>query len=243
MQTLGSLWAWSATLVIIFFGFFVQLLLFVVSRPFDPLRKLPGRFFRLMAVFATKLNPFWNFSVVGSPQAPVRPTVVVSNHASNADVFLISNLPWEMKWMGKASLFRVPVFGWSMGLAGDIPVERGTHSSGAKALLKCADWVRRGMPVMMFPEGTRSLDGKMLPFKDGAFRLALETGAEVLPLGVAGTRDALPKHSWKFGRSRGRVVVGEPIPSQGKTLEALKAEVRSAIELLAKKAEAVTQIR
>ena len=243
MQTLGSLWAWFVVFAVVIVGFFLQLALWVVSRPFDPLLKVPGRFFRLMAVFSARLNPFWNFSLVGDPRRPTRPTVVVSNHASTADVFLISHLPWEMKWMGKAELFRVPFLGWSMGLAGDIPVNRGAKGSGATALLKCAEWVRRGMPVMMFPEGTRSLDGKMLPFKDGAFRLAIETGADLLPLGVAGTHDALPKRSWKFGRSRGRVLVGEPIPSAGKDLEALKAEARAAIEALVKEAESVAQAR
>ena len=242
MQTLGSLWAWFVVAVAVVGGFFLQLVLWIASRPFDPLRKIPGRFFRLMAVFCARLNPFWNFDYVGHPLPPSRPTVVVSNHASNADVFLISFLPWEMKWMGKAELFRVPFLGWSMGLAGDIPVNRGARGSGHAALQICAGWVKRGMPVMMFPEGTRSLDGRMLPFKDGAFKLAIDTGADLLPLGVAGTHDALPKRSWKFGRSRGRVVVGEPISSVGKGVEQLKDEARAAIEVLVKKAELVAQV-
>ena len=243
MQTLGSIWVWFVVFATVVGGFFVQALVWLVSRPFDPLRKAPGRFFRLMAVFCARLNPFWNFGYVGDPQRPSRPTVVVSNHASNADVFLISFLPWEMKWMGKAELFRVPFLGWSMGLAGDIPVDRGARGSGHAALQRCADWVKRGVPVMMFPEGTRSLDGKMLPFKDGAFKLAIDTGADLLPLGVAGTHDALPKRSWKFGRSRGRVVVGEPIPTAGKGVDVLKAEARAAIEALVEKAELVARVR
>ena len=242
MRTLGSLWAWLIVLLVIVLGFFVQLLLWIVSRPFDPLRKLSGRFFRLMAVISSRLNPFWNFAIVGDPAPPTRPTVVVSNHQSNADVFLISYLPWEMKWMGKASLFRVPFLGWSMSLAGDIPVDRGAKGAAASALLKCGQWVRQGMPVMMFPEGTRSLEGVMLPFKDGAFRLAIDSGAELLPLGVSGTHEALPKRSWRFGRSRGRVVVGAPIPSAGKSVEQLKAEARAAIERLAAAAEVAARL-
>ena len=88
---------------------------------------------------------------------------------------------------------------------------------------------------MIFPEGTRSRTGELLPFRDGAFRLAIEAGAEVLPLAVAGTREALPKHSWRFGRARGVVVVGEPIATDGMTLEdlpTLKAQTRAAIEAL-----------
>lgn len=238
MQTIASLWAWFAVLCAIVVGFWVQLLLFLVSRPFDPLYRIPGRFFRLMAVATARLNPLWDFGYLGTPVPPTRPTVVISNHVSNADAFLISHLPWEMKWLGKASLFRVPFLGWMMWLANDVPVERGEKSSAASALLGCAQRVRKGMPVMIFPEGTRSKDGQLGPFKDGAFRLALETGADILPLAVAGTRDALPKHSWRFGRSRARVKVGAPIAAAGKTLEQLKAESREAVVRLTQELEA-----
>ena len=240
-RSLGSIWAWVSVLLVIFFGFWIELVLFAVSRPFDPLRKVPGRFFRLMAVFCTKLNPFWQFRYVGKPEKPEGKLVFVSNHASNADVFLISTLPWEMKWLGKASLFRQPVFGWCMSMAGDIPVERGDKQAAARALRKCAEWVKKGMPVMIFPEGTRSLDGVMLPFKDGAFRLALDTGARIVPLGVAGTHEALPKRSWRFGPGRGRVVMGAPIEAAGRDLQELKAEVRAAVEALAAQAEAASR--
>ena len=226
---------------VVFFGFWIQLLLFVVSRPFDPLRKVPGRFFRLMAVAAARLNPFWRFGYVGAPVKPAGRVVFVSNHMSNADVFLISTLPWEMKWLGKASLFRVPVFGWCMSLAGDIPVERKNKSAAAASLMKCAEWVRKGVPVMIFPEGTRSMDGVMLPFKDGAFRLALDAGARIVPLGVAGTHEALPKRSWRFGPGRGRVVMGQPIETAGRELKDVKAEVRAAVEKLALEAEAASR--
>src|SRR5690606_8565255 len=102
------------------------------------------------------------------------------NHESNADPFLISFLPWEMKWLAKASLFRVPVVGWCFRLAGDIPVHRGDAGSARTAMARCRGWIERGVPVMIFPEGTRSRTEELLPFKDGAFRLAVETGASIL---------------------------------------------------------------
>ena len=82
---------------------------------------------------------------------------------------------------------------------------------------RCARWIERGVPVAIFPEGTRALTPELLPFKDGAFRLAIETGAHVLPVAVAGTRAALRKHSWKFGHARALVTVGEPISTEGMT--------------------------
>jgi len=236
MTALLSIWAWVEIALVVLLGFVVQTVLFVVCLPFDRRRAVAGRAFRLVGVVAARLNPFWRFGVVGPvPSTPPRRTVVVGNHESNADPFLVSFLPWEMKWLGKASLFRIPVAGWMMWMAGDVPVRRGDSDSAKEAMAACARWIARGMPVMLFPEGTRSKDGQLLPFKDGAFRLAIETGAEVLPLAVAGTGTALPKHSWKFGRAEGRVMVGTPISTAGLGLadvESLKARVRAEIETL-----------
>src|SRR5699024_1086674 len=95
---------------------------------------------------------------------------------------LISYLPWEMKWLGKASLFWIPFIGWSMWLAGDIKLHRGDRSSAKDAMKTCRNWLTLGANVMIFPEGTRSRTGTTGDFKDGAFRLAIETGSDVLPL-------------------------------------------------------------
>ncbi len=248
MTALLSLWAWVEIALVTLLGFVVQVVLWLVCLPFDRGRLVAGRTFRLVGVVAARLNPFWRFGVLGPrPSRPVRKTVVVSNHESNADPFLVSFLPWEMKWLGKASLFRIPVAGWMMRMAGDIPVQRGDSDSAKEAMAACARWLERGVPVMLFPEGTRSQDGQLLPFKDGAFRLAIETGADVLPLAVAGTRTALPKRSWRFGRAEGRVTVGTPISTAGMTLadvEPLKARARSDIEALrARLAAAATPTR
>ena len=235
MTAVLSLWAWLEIGLVTFVGFFVQAAIWLVTWPFDRRRLVAGRTFRLVGVVAAKLNPFWRFGIAGPASRPVRKTVVVSNHESNADPFLVSFLPWEMKWLGKASAFRIPVVGWMMRMAGDISVERGDSDSAKAAMAVCADWLARGVPVMLFPEGTRSKDGQLLPFKDGAFRLAIDTGADVLPVAIAGTREALPKHSWRFGRSEGRVTVGPPISTAGMTLadvESLKARARAEIERL-----------
>ena len=233
MKALASIWSWLAISVVVLVGFALQAVLAVFTLPFDRRRYVCGRFFRLIGVTAAKAVPSWSFGVSGTPPKGIAGrTVVVSNHCSQADPFLISSLPWEMKWLGKASLFRIPVVGWCMWFAGDIPVTRGNPGSAADAMRKCAAWLERGVPVMIFPEGTRSADGALLPFKDGAFRLALQTGAQVLPLAVHGTHTALPKHSWKFGTSRARVTVGQPIDVQGLTLEELKARAREQIEAL-----------
>jgi 1-acyl-sn-glycerol-3-phosphate acyltransferase len=233
MNALLSIWMWLEVALVALVGFCIQCVLALLTWPFDRRRLVAGRWFRLMGVVSAKLSPFWRFGVHGPVPRRLPPrTVVVSNHESNADAFLISHLPWEMKWLGKASLFKVPVIGWSMWLAGDIPVTRGNQSSARDAMARCVRWLERGVPVMIFPEGTRSKTEDLLPFKDGAFRLAIEAGADVLPLAVSGTRRALPKHSWRFAISRGLVTVGTPISTKGMTLadvERLKAMAREQI--------------
>ena len=236
VQALLSFWTWFEIGLCSLLGFLVQLLLAALTLPFDRRRLVTGRCFRLVGVTAAHLTPFWRFGVHGTPPRRIAPrTVVVSNHESQADPFLISHLPWEMKWLGKASLFRIPVVGWSMALAGDIPLDRGSPRSAKEAMDRCARWLDRGVPVMIFPEGTRSKDGNLLPFKDGAFRLAVEHGADLMPIAVCGTRQALPKHTWKFGFTRALVAVGTPISTAGRSgedLEVLKAEVRAQIQAM-----------
>jgi 1-acyl-sn-glycerol-3-phosphate acyltransferase len=205
----------------------------VLTAPFDRGRYWVGYFFRKIAVVTATLNPLWKFSRSGVPiQDPRRPYVVVSNHESFVDILLISHLPWEMKWMSKRELMRIPVLGWDMWLAGDVPVERGSRKGAIEAMRKAQRVLQQRVSVILFPEGTRSVTGDMLPFKDGAFRLAVEDGLPILPLAVSGTSTALRKHDWRFGRSRAEVRVLAPIETQGlttKDVPALRERVRDMI--------------
>ncbi len=232
MNALLSFYTWFEIGLVALVGFFIQLILAVLTWPFDRRKLVTGRTFRLIGVTAARLSPFWKFGIHGPVKKPHPRTVVVSNHESIADPFLISMLPWEMKWLGKASLFKIPAVGWSMWLAGDIPVRRGEKDSALAAMDTCSRWLDKGMPIMIFPEGTRSKTDELLPFKDGAFRLAIEKGADILPIAVSGTSRALPKHSWRFATSRALVTMGTPISTQGMTLadvERLKQMAREQI--------------
>ena len=228
-----SAWTWAITAIITVIWLPWLTLLFLVTVPFDRGRYTVGRWFRLAAVTSVALNPLWRFSTSGVRiRDPRRPYVAVSNHESLADIFLISHLPWEMKWLSKDAIFRIPVMGWMMYLAGDIAVKRNQRSSRADALQQCRDRLRNRVSIMIFPEGTRSRTDDLLPFKDGAFRLAIEAGVPILPLVVAGTRSAMRKGSLVFGRSRAEVRALEPIPTDGMTLAdvpALRDRVRELI--------------
>jgi len=236
LSGIASIWSWLWMVIGVLLTFLAVAAVFVLTIAFDRRRLLAGRAFRLCGVVMAKLHPYWSFGVSGQVVRPRSPrTVVISNHESQADPFLVSHLPWEMKWLAKDSLFKVPCLGWSMYLAGDVPIRRGQKDSIAVAMGEMRAWLERDVPVMVFPEGTRTGDGSLGEFKDGAFRLAIEAQADILPLAVRGSREALPKHAWRFGRSRARVRCGTPISTVGLTLAdvpALKAEARAQVEVL-----------
>lgn len=198
-------------------GFVFVATVYVLTRPFDSRRVLSGKALRLVARSAAVLSPMWRFKIHGALPERLSPkTVCVSNHCSHTDVFLICHVPWEMKWLAKRSLFKLPFIGWGMWLVGDVGVDRGSAKALA-ALDECKRWLERGVPIMIFPEGTRSRTGETQPFKDGAFRLAIDAGADVLPMAVAGTENALSKHDWRPGFARGVLRVGTPISTRGMT--------------------------
>jgi 1-acyl-sn-glycerol-3-phosphate acyltransferase len=230
---LVSVWVWlcAALIVILWVPLLGVLYLFTAGR--DPGRYLVGRWFRRAGMLVVRVNPLWNFRTTGTRIAdPRRPYVAVANHESFADIFLISCLPWEMKWLSKEAIFKIPLMGWLMRMAGDIAVRRGEARSRADALEECRDRLSKGVSVMIMPEGTRSATGELQPFRDGAFRLAVEMGCPILPIAVAGTRDAIPKGSWMFNRARAVAHVLPPVDTTGLTIAdvpALRDRVRAMI--------------
>jgi len=217
-----SIWLWAEIVVVSIAAFFLAGLALLVCYPFDRRRAVAGNIVRLACVTAVKLNPMWRFEVRGQlPTHFARKTVLMSNHCSHTDPFLICHLPVTMRWLAKASLFKIPFLGWAMWAVGDIPVRRGDPNSAREAMSRCAYWLSQEVAVAAFPEGTRSASGELLPFKDGAFRLAIETGADILPLAVTGTHTALRKHDWRAGYSRGWLNIGTTISTAGMSIEDL----------------------
>ncbi len=200
----------------------------------DPTHRHAGRWLRNFGKVTSYLTPLWNFSVEGDPPADIatRAYVVVSNHESNADPFLLSWLPWDSRWIAKEELFKIPFFGLLLRFGGDIPLRRAEKNSVLDMLEECRRTLAGGLSIMMFPEGTRSRDGHLRPFKDGAFQLAIETGAPILPVAIAGSRSCLPTGSVALGESSALARVLEPIETAHLTLSdlpALKEQTRERI--------------
>lgn len=200
----------------------------------DPTQRLPGRWMRRLGRTTSRLTPLWRFEVEGTPPADIdhAPYVVVANHESQADPFLLSWLPFDMRWVAKEELFRPPVTGWAMRFGGDIPLRRGQGDSVRTMMAECERALAGGISVMMFPEGTRSQTGDLLPFKDGAFTLAVNAQVPVLPVALAGTREMRPKHSKWFGKAHACAKILEPIPTKGlgeADVASVRESARSAI--------------
>lgn len=230
-----SLYVWTAMALLLLAWLPVTILLYLVTVPFDPGRTVLHRWGLLLGRTLRRLNPLWSLRAEGLERVPERkPFIYVSNHESNADTISLCVLRRQFKWVQKASLAKIPVFGWQTRMAGYISVERGNRESAKKAMEKAARYLALGVGIFFFAEGTRSASGEVGPFKEGAFRLALETGTPIVPIAITGTRYALPKHSWLFtSRARIRIWVGAPIavsgPATPEAIEELKERVRNII--------------
>ncbi len=139
--------------------------------------------------------------------------IVIANHQSLLDILAVcAALPINFKFLAKRELFQIPLMGWGMASAGYIPVDRASHKSGREAVQKIARVLNMGVSVLLFPEGTRSPDGKIQAFKMGAFKLARDNKVEILPVVVDGTGQALPKKSWLIKKKSTFIVsIGKPV--------------------------------
>lgn len=159
-------------------------------------------------------NPLWRVRITGRRKIPWRkPCILVSNHQSMADIPVLYSLFVPYKWLSKKENFRVPFVGWLMRLNKYLEIERGDKESMLRLMDKTAELIRQGCSVMMFPEGTRYPGGRLGPFREGAFRMALENGADIVPVLLDGTAKALPKKGAILtGYTRVNVRVLDPIP-------------------------------
>lgn len=227
IRLLRSLWIWLACATLIM-GW-VPLLAAIRLTDRTPLHRRTGAWFRRLGRMLARVNP-WRLILHGAANLdPARTYVIVSNHQSLADIPLLSHLPTDTKWLAKAELFRIPLVGWMLRMAGDVAVQRDDRRQAAQALLHCAKILRAGCSVVFFPEGTRSPEGEVLPFNDGPFQLAIREGVPVLPIAVEGTGAALPKHALLFGGGYDiHLSLLSPVPVDGLTVK-LTAELRERV--------------
>jgi len=207
---------WTFIVVTSLVLFPVAVLLWAVTAPLDRRRVLLHRFTCFWASLYTWFNPGWRVRIEGRERVRRDATyVMVANHQSLLDILVLFRLFVHYKWVSKAELFRVPCIGWNMSLNRYIRLRRGDAASIAQMMRDAEQTLAEGSSLMIFPEGTRSADGRLKAFKHGAFTLAKQAGVPLLPIVIEGTANALPKRGFVLqGRHQIRVRVLPEIPPQ-----------------------------
>jgi 1-acyl-sn-glycerol-3-phosphate acyltransferase len=225
-------WAWMLAALPIFFV--PALVIWLVTLPFDRNGRILHLYTCIWSGQHVWTNPLWRLDVAGLEKVDRNKTyILASNHLSMGDIAVLFALMLPFKFVSKQQNFMIPFIGWNMYFNRYIGLRRGDAKSIREMLKTCRAWLDRGVSVMMFPEGTRSVTGVMLPFKVGAFKLAKDAGVDVVPIVLDGTREALPKDGVlrQWGVLPIRVRVCDPVKSSDYAdARALCNEVRARME-------------
>ena len=160
-------------------------------------------------------------SVQGLAQVdPLRSYIYMSNHQSNFDIpVLLAHLPVQFRWLAKEELFKIPIFSRAMRGAGYVRIDRFNREAAIESLKEAAAKMKNGVSIMIFPEGTRSRDGDIRPFKKGGFVMAVDTGVPIVPVIVQGTWPIMAKSSWRINTGEVSLLIEKPIDTTGYTRE------------------------
>lgn len=214
LRFLASCYFWFELFFISALLFPVSCLIFLLTLPFDRRQVAVHKFSCAWSFIVLKANFMWRTRVSGKKNIDRKETyIMVSNHQSGADIIVLYLLWSTYKWVAKKSLYAVPFIGWNMYLNRYITVDRVSKSSMRRMLTEATKTLKSGCSVMIFPEGTRSKDGRLQAFKTGAFHLALENGMPILPIVIKGTFKAIRKGGFLVNKNHNiEVKVLPPIP-------------------------------
>ncbi|MBN2432898.1 MAG: 1-acyl-sn-glycerol-3-phosphate acyltransferase [Acidobacteria bacterium] len=203
-------WLWIDPIIITFTG--IMSCLSVFFSIFDGTGKLQHGCARTWARFIIRISKV-SISVEGLDRIPLdRPCIFVSNHQSFFDIWtLLAELPVQFRFAAKESLFRAPFLGWHLRRSGNIPIHRGNPRKSLRSIREAGRKIDKGVSVLIFPEGERSVDGFVQPFKKGVFLLAAYSSAPIIPITIMGSRHCLPKNSIRIQPGDIRMVVSAPL--------------------------------
>ena len=229
MRTLFSIFVFTYFSFLFLFFFIIISIVFLITFPFDKYRKAPNFVLSIMARCMMFASPRWKMDFQGTNKFDSsEPTIFVCNHQSFLDMAVIYHLPWKMKWVSKRSLTYIPVMGWLVWLTGHLTINRKSRTA-LKKLENLVQPLKDLVPVMIFPEGTRSVNGEIKPFKNGAFLLAQEYGFKIQPMVIDGGHIAMPSGSGNLNPNVNfKLRVLESVdPENFDSLSEIKEHVRS----------------
>lgn len=198
-KILLSILVWTVGSLLTIILYFAMLLFTILLYPFDKKRAVVHAQCFWWSDLLIALNPYWKVQVSGLDNIDKNRTyIIIANHQSLADIVLAYQIKMQFKWVSKKSLFKIPFIGWSLALAKHVKLERGNFGSIKKVYREAAGWLRNGVSVLFFPEGTRSKTDEMGDFRNGAFKLAIKERVPILPVVFEGSGTAIPRGSWIF---------------------------------------------
>jgi 1-acyl-sn-glycerol-3-phosphate acyltransferase len=221
-----SIWIIFATLVL---GLLVLMLSFFVrsGNPMHKIARLWGRSILIVSRIKVCVTGLSNIDRSKS-------YIYMSNHQSNFDIpVLLGRLEVQFRWLAKSELFKIPIFGHAMRKVGYISIDRNNRESAFESLKMVARKIKNGVSVLIFPEGTRSRDGKIRPFKKGGFVVAIDSGIPIVPIVITGTRTIMTKGSLRINPGKVNMIIHPPIQTSQYTREtkgALMEKVRQVID-------------
>ncbi len=224
-----TIFVWSCIIIAtLVFGFCV-----LITYPFDRKGRVAHHYARLWGKVALLANRV-KVKIEGMDRLDGKgPYIFMSNHQGSYDIFALQgHLPYQFKWLAKKELFSIPFFGWAMAAAGYISIDRQGTRETVEAMNEAAQKIRDGMSVVIFPEGSRSPDGSVQPFKKGGFTLAIKSKVPIVPIAISGSRDIMPKDKLTAMPGEIQMFVGHPIETQhysSKDREPLMKKVRETI--------------
>ena len=145
-----------------------------------------------------------------------KPVIFACNHASQLDIPIVHEvLPVQFRFVVKKELFKIPLFGFALHHAGYIPIDRSGGKAALRSVQEAAERLKKGTPIVIFPEGTRSPDGRLMPFKVGGILIAIKAGCPIVPVAISGSHKVLPKGSIRVHPGRIKVTFGLPVQTVG----------------------------
>lgn len=205
---LYHIWYWSVIAICVFSHFFIALLCIFTPNFFKNHRKL-SKLFIIIIAKSMKLKVITH----GAHHIPNdRACIFMANHTSLIDILvMVIGVPYHFNFIAKKELFWVPFIGLDMVFGGDFLIDRKNPRKAKKCLNKVEKRLKKGWNMLIFPEGTRSMTGELLPFKRGAFKLAVDSGALIIPCYIDGSRKIVQKKSLKASPGDVHIHFGTPI--------------------------------
>ena len=208
----GTTLLFLAPFMTIYYSLVILVAIFLFHLPENRLQRFPSQWARLFCQIAG-VRVIIEGAEKLQPQAGY---IYCANHLSQFDIFSFQGyFPLGFRWLAKEELFKVPFLGRAMTNAGAIAINRSHGREAVKSLQQAAERIKAGTSILIFPEGTRSPDGTLQPFKGGAMLLAIKAGVPIVPIAFVGSYSVLPKGTFFTRPGTITIKIGDPVPVSG----------------------------